>query len=114
MSAAYLWKRNGSTIAGASSSTLDLTSVAGLDRGDSITVEITPNDGTADGTTTTASKTIVNSPPTASVGITPDPPTTDQTLTATVTASDLEGDSITLTYVWTKSGSATPLKSDQR
>jgi hypothetical protein len=45
-----------------------------------------------------------NRPPTAAVALSPANPTTDQTLTATVTASDPDGDAINLDYVWKVNG----------
>ena len=42
---------------------LDLAVLGNGDRGDTIAVEVTPNDGTVDGTVASASVTVVNSPP---------------------------------------------------
>ncbi len=41
-----------------------------------------------------------NAAPTATVVLSPDPATTNQTLTATATKADTDGDTVTLTYVW--------------
>jgi hypothetical protein len=77
-------------------------------KGDVVTVEATPNDGTVNGTLQSNTVTIANTAPTATVDLTPTAPTTDQTLTATVTPFDADGDAMTFTYVW-KNGS-TPVK----
>jgi hypothetical protein len=47
-----------------------------------------------------ASVTVSNSPPVATVGLDSHSPATDATITATVTASDADGDPVSLTYVW--------------
>ena len=64
----YVWK-NGSTIVrtttGTSSltDTLDLSAAGNGDKGDTITVEVTPNDGHVDGAPATDSETVANSNP---------------------------------------------------
>jgi hypothetical protein len=45
-----------------------------------------------------------NSAPSATVSISPSSPTTDQTLTATATASDPDGNTVSLHYVWKVNG----------
>jgi hypothetical protein len=47
---------------------------------------------------------VANTPPTASVVLTPSKPTPGRVIKATVTASDPDGDPITLTYVWKLNG----------
>src|SRR5205823_10307165 len=44
----YQWKKNGTAISGATSSTLDLSAAGHGDKGDAITVAVTPNDGSVD------------------------------------------------------------------
>jgi hypothetical protein len=68
----YVWK-NGTTVVKSTANTSSLTdtldlSVAGNgNRGDTITVEVTPNDGKIDGSAASVSVIVVNSPPTLSV-----------------------------------------------
>ena len=73
-----------------------------------MSVTVTPNDGTLDGAAVADSATIANSAPTAAVTLSPASPTTDQTVTATATKSDADGDSTTLAYVWKLNGSVVP------
>src|SRR5205085_11449913 len=44
---AYQWKRNGAAISGATGTTLDLSQAGAGDRGDTITLVVTPSDGVA-------------------------------------------------------------------
>jgi peptidyl-prolyl cis-trans isomerase A (cyclophilin A) len=75
------------------------------DKGQTVTVRVTPNDGTVDGTPASASATIVNSPPViTSLTLSPALPDGTQPLTATVVASDPDGDPFTLTYNWSVHG----------
>jgi len=69
----YQWKKGGVNLAGEINPTLNLLVAGNGDKGDIITVEVIPNDGTDDGTPmTSASLTISNSPPEVSnVLITP-------------------------------------------
>jgi fibronectin type 3 domain-containing protein len=45
-----------------------------------------------------------NAPPTATVSLTPAPPKTNDTLTATATKSDADGQQVSLTFVWKVNG----------
>lgn len=84
----YVW-RNGSTVvrttAGTSSltDTLDLSAAGKGDKGDTITVEVTPNDGHINGTPTSDSATVTNSAP---------------VVTLSGAASADEGDSVHFTF----------------
>jgi hypothetical protein len=105
------------TTAGSASltDTFDLSGAGDGGRGDTVLVEVTPNDGTADGSPATESASVANTPPTATVALSPGAPKTDELVTATATKGDADGDTVTLTYVWkvngatvkTTSGSAT-------
>src|SRR5207249_11782269 len=79
----YVWKKNGTAIAGQTGSTLNLATAGNGDKGDSITVDVTPNDGTANGSAVASSAVDdANAPPARiSVAITPPLATTNQTLT---------------------------------
>ncbi|MFH1466209.1 MAG: hypothetical protein ABIO70_17625 [Pseudomonadota bacterium] len=96
----YAWTVGG-TAAGSGA-----TLTSGFSSGDSVRCTITPHDGTTAGTARSASVTVGNSPPVvASVSISPSTLYTDSTATAVVSASDPDGDSVTLSYTWTVAGS---------
>ncbi len=105
----YVWKVNGvvkKTTSGSSSlaDTFDLSQPGNGDLGDTITVEVTPNDGTINGATASATATVANHAPTATVSLNDHTPKTNDTLTATATKADADGDAVTLTYVWKVNG----------
>lgn len=102
VSRTYEWRVNGGLVPSATTSTLDLTGL--VDVGDAVTVKVTPNDGTVNGTPVSASATVTNSAPSATVSLSPSNPTTNATLTATATRSDTDGDTVSLTYVWKVAG----------
>ncbi|RYX80739.1 hypothetical protein EON83_27300 [bacterium] len=103
---AYVWKKNGNDIGGQTGSTLNLATAGNGDRGDSITVTVTANDGTVDSSPVTSSAVIVGNtaPVVSSVSISPTNPTTNSVLTATPAATDGDGDALTYSYVWKKNG----------
>ncbi|BCM92695.1 hypothetical protein IAD21_04577 [Abditibacteriota bacterium] len=103
----YVWKKNDIVLGGETGSMLDLSTVGNGDRGDKITVTATVNDGTVNSAAMTAEAvTIGNSAPVvSSVNLTPSTPGTNSTLSATVSATDADGDNVTYTYVWKKNGS---------
>jgi hypothetical protein len=109
----YQWYLGGVAIAGATDSTLSGTYFV---KGDSITVEAWPYDGTELGASVTSgARDIQNSVPTQPVvAISPEKPETDDELDCNViTAStDADGDSISYGYSWTNNGSATGIVSD--
>jgi cyclophilin family peptidyl-prolyl cis-trans isomerase len=104
----YVWKVNGNvvqtTTTTATTDTLDLSLAGNGNKGDQITVSVTPNDGTLNGTSVSATATVANSIPIMdTVSISPNNPTTSTTsLTATPTAHDPDGDAITFSYQWKK------------
>ena len=97
----YVWK-NGTTVVGTDSPTLDLSVAGNGDKGDTIHVSVTASDGTASSGAAIDQVTVANSAPSAgAVAITPASPTTNQTLTATPSGfGDADGDSLTYHYVW--------------
>ncbi|RYX82404.1 hypothetical protein EON83_19520 [bacterium] len=102
----YQWKKNGTNISGAIGNTLDLSVAGNGDHGDVITVEVFATDGTANSSTiTSAGVTVGNTLPSiSSVTLTPTAPITTDILTANVVTTDVDGDSPTYTYVWSKNG----------
>ncbi|MFZ5478779.1 MAG: Ig-like domain-containing protein [Myxococcota bacterium] len=101
----YAWSLNGSVISGAEDPTLAGTFFV---KGDSVTVTVTPWDGTDTGTAlTSGSRLIENSPPTAPVvAIDPELPEDDDNLECLILtdSTDADGDSISYTYSWKKNG----------
>ncbi len=79
-----------------------------FDKHQAIHLELTPNDGGEDGATfTTATATAVNTPPEiTSLSLSPSELYTDDTLAASVTTTDTDGDTVNLSYAWTVDGSA--------
>ncbi len=105
----YVWRINDEVVrtnAGTTELTdsLDLSTLADLEAGDQVTVEVTPNDGTTDGATATATTAINRAPVVDSLLLTPSAPTTNAILTATASVSDADGDAIALTYLWKVNG----------
>ncbi len=97
----YAW-----TVNGASAGSRDTLTTA-LTAGDVVVCTATSSDGTDSSPSRTDSVTIGNTPPVvSSVSLSPSSPTTDSTLTASASTSDLDGDSVTLAYAWTVNGLA--------
>ncbi|MBL8619023.1 MAG: hypothetical protein JNM72_25650 [Deltaproteobacteria bacterium] len=97
----YAWTVDGSAIA-PTTSTLTGTH---FNKGQTVAVVVTPNDGTVSGTTATTNWVIQNTAPvTSAVSVTPASPTAGTTLTCTPTASDVDGDSLTYSYQWSVNG----------
>ena len=84
--------------------TLKLALAGNGDKGETVSVEVTANDGLSDGNTATDSVLVANTAPTATVALAPAAPKTDELLTATATKADADGDGVTLTYVWKVDG----------
>ncbi|MEN6458014.1 MAG: lectin like domain-containing protein [Thermoguttaceae bacterium] len=111
VSLTYVWKVNGVTKRTFTSSTLltdsfDLSVDGNGNRGDVVTCEVVPTDGTLTGATVSATATVANTAPVAAVGLDTTTPRTDAVLTATATTSDDDSDSVTVTYVWKVNGVA--------
>lgn len=105
----YRWLVDGNemkvTTTTATTDTFDLSIVGNGDKGQTITVEVTPNDGTVNGTTASDALTIINSAPQIlTLALSPDPPSATDTLTANVTTNDDDGDTVTLSYLWRLNG----------
>ena len=101
----YQWFVNGSAIA-PTTSTLTGTY---FNKANTVSVRVTPNDGTVDGAQVGSnSVTISNSPPSiVSVSLTPTIAFATSTLTAAVVGgADADGDTITYRYKWFVNGSA--------
>jgi len=83
----YEWSRNGTIIAGATSSTLDLSVPGQGDRDDYITVRVTATDGQQN-SSATASVVVVDTPAQVFVDLSNPAPRTDENLMATVRVVD--------------------------
>ncbi|NQT83559.1 putative Ig domain-containing protein, partial [bacterium] len=104
----YQWKKNGSDIPGATTSALSGTNFS---KGDVITCEVTPWDGTDAGAPKLSNAvSIANSAPSiSSVSVSPTTAYTNTTLTVTPSGwSDVDGDSPAYNYQWKKNGSVIP------
>jgi hypothetical protein len=98
----YTWSVNGTVLPQYTGSHLP----AGVTHtGDQVQVVITPNDGHEDGTPTTLVVEVTNAPPVVDgVTLVPHAPYPNQNVTANATASDADGDPVTLAYTWTVNG----------
>jgi hypothetical protein len=112
---AYIWYLGGARVKTTAPTqslvdTLDLSTLPNAHKGDEVTVILTPVEDGVIGLSASASVFIVNSPPVASVTLEPLNPMTGQSLTAVATASDADGDPVSLTYVWTDATTGTTLQ----
>ncbi|MCB9791726.1 MAG: hypothetical protein H6741_03275 [Alphaproteobacteria bacterium] len=108
----WVWYHNGSVD---SSETTDTFPYSKTTKGDTVRVEATPYDSFLSGTTvSSASITIVNSPPTQpGVSISPSSPEPEDALVCTVSSRsfDDDNDSVTYTYEWLVDGAASGITS---
>ena len=100
----YAWSVDGVPSTASTSATLSSADTA---KGQTWTVEVTPNDGYSDGPTGSDDLTIDNTvPELADATLGPDPAVEADTLICSPgTASDVDGDIVTYGYAWTVSGS---------
>jgi hypothetical protein len=75
------------------------------ERGDRWKLQVIPWDGEGEGAPYETSVTVVNAPPTCEVGIIPDAPLSTDDLEVDVFTHDLDGDEVTVSYVWNLEGS---------
>ncbi len=103
LSYSYSWTVNGAGISATSSS---LSGSTWFDKGDEIAVTVTPSDGDDAGSAVSSDSLVVqNSPPEiTAVSLSPSSVGTDDTLTASVSGRDDDGDTITYRYAWTVNG----------
>ncbi len=99
----YQWNKNGNSLTGQTASTLDLSLAGNGDKGDSITVTVTPNDGTVDGAPVTSGPvTVQNTPPT--INDVPAGATIDEEAAYTFTASATDPDAPPQTLTFSLAG----------
>ena len=78
---------------------------SGFAGGDTVSCTVTPYDGSDEGSPRSDSVTISNTAPTVeTLTLSPSDPGTDDTITATVSTSDVEGDPVTVSYEWYVNG----------
>src|SRR5206468_1370062 len=113
VSLTYVWKVNGVKIGRAHVCTpvtirlsmpSDVCIAGNGNKGDTIKVFVTPNDGTVDGATVDATATAQISTLSLHDALPISTPKTNDVLTATATRSDADGDAVSLTYVWKVNG----------
>ena len=98
----YQWSVDGVATTASTTATLNASETA---KGQTWTVEVTPNDGFTDGPSGTASLTIGNvAPEITSVVVTPDPATPSDSLTCAWSFYDEDGDADASTLEWTIDG----------
>lgn len=100
----YAWFQNGVLRSDITEGTVPASETT---KGDLWEVTVTPNDGALDGTPATASITVQNSLPVASLSLIPESPNTDEDLRVVATVEDADGEAVTLAYVWTVEGQPT-------
>lgn len=95
----YAWYVNGALTSGTGAA----RSATDLHRGDVVTVEVTPFDGTLTGAPAASLPvTVANTPPEIQgIRFTPDYPNSFQSVTATPSSYDQDGDTVTAHYAWT-------------
>jgi len=104
----WSWTVDGSEVRSVTGTALtDTLPASSFGRGDAVQVSVTPADDADAGTTVlSASATVQNTAPVVSaISLAPTSPSTSDAVVATTTATDLDGDSISLTYAWTVDGS---------
>src|SRR5207302_33460 len=105
----YVWLKNGIEIRGQNGSTLDLSQPENGNKGDKITVAVTPRADTATAATVVAEVQVANSAPRiATLTLSPASPQTMDLLTARTTTDDPDGDAVALSYVWKNDGAKIP------
>jgi hypothetical protein len=103
----YQWLRNGTPIAGATSSSLNLSTAGNGDRADAIRVEVYATDGRgAASDAVSDTETVANTAPTAGTAtLKPAVPSTNDVLVAQASGyADIDGDDLGYTYRWFRNG----------
>ena len=111
----YVWTVDGTTVqtVPGTKSTSDTYSWSKLSAGQVVAVSVVPNDGTMDGAAATASGTVVETAPKASVSLSGSP-NPKGTAVANVKVADAERDTVTLSYVWKVNGQAVRTVTDTK
>jgi formylglycine-generating enzyme required for sulfatase activity len=99
----YSWKQDGLPREDLGANTVPNSETT---KGEVWEVTVTPNDGALDGATASATTTIANALPTATLAFNPAAPVNGDDVQAVATALDDDGDAVTFTYAWTLDGAA--------
>jgi cyclophilin family peptidyl-prolyl cis-trans isomerase len=107
----YIWRVNGTVVSSqitlSSTNSLNLSQPGRGDKGQTVSVEVTVTDGATTSSAVTESIVVSNSLPTATIQFSPSPDIfNDSTVTATITGTDADNDSLTYDYVWRHNGVA--------
>ena len=100
----YLWYRDHELQADYSEATLPADATA---KGDTWIVEVIATAGGAEGPAVEAEVTVVNAVPTVDVTMSPADPLSNEDIVAIATAEDLDGDTVQLSWTWTRDGVGT-------
>ena len=104
----FTWKVNGATRRSATgvstTDAFDLALSGNGDRGDVVTVEVVASDGQLASAAASARATVMNSEPTATVGLSDPTPSKRDVLVASVTAADADNDALFFSYTWRVNG----------
>lgn len=100
----YNWTVNGASV-GATGTTLASVYTT---KGDSVACLVTPDDGTDSGSTVTSNVVVIDNtaPIMSTVTLSPSAPGTEDTITATPSATDADGDTVTYSYEWFVNGTS--------
>lgn len=99
----YAWSQDGVPRTDLTAATVPASET---EKGDTWKVTVTPNDGVLDGDPGTAEITVLNTAPVVTVAFSSPAPNTDDDLVVVPTATDADGDAVTLSYAWTVEGVA--------
>ncbi|MBM75960.1 MAG: hypothetical protein CMK59_11220 [Proteobacteria bacterium] len=113
----FEWYVNGSQVQATSAGSTSSDTLDGLnhfDRDDIVYVDVTASDASASSILSSSTITVINTPPGAFNGLlTPAEPMAGQDdLVCSASASDLDGDNVTLTYAWEEDGVLTSFTGD--
>ena len=97
----YSWKQDGLPRADLTTNTVPNAETT---KGEVWEVSVTPNDGDVDGAAATATTTIANALPTATIAFNPEVPVAGDDVQAVATGLDDDGDPVTFTYAWMLDG----------
>jgi DNA-binding beta-propeller fold protein YncE len=104
----FTWTVNGAVVRTTTgpnaSDSLDLSVAGNGDPGDAVTVSVVASDGDLTSELATAAATVANTAPTASVSMSDGRAKKQDVLTATVVASDDDGQALTYSYEWRVNG----------
>ncbi len=102
----FSWERDGSVL---DDLTADTVPAARTARGERWRVVVTPVDGRLDGEPATAEVVIADAPPSLTLSLGPTDPDTTDPLVAAATATDPDGDPVTIAWAWTADGVERPM-----